>query len=89
MIPPEGYSDETDFSEESTLTKQIMSYVDRIANTYGYQKFLEFFLLVLPNWWTASANNWKARYSLLMFMSQLGENIEYPLTIKPFVDCGI
>ena len=89
MRPPEGYSDDTDFSEENTLTKQIMSYIDRIANIYEYSKFIEFFLQILPNWWAASGNNWKARYTLLKFMSQLGENLDYPLTIKSFIDCGI
>jgi hypothetical protein len=67
----------------------MMSYIDRIANKYTYPKFIEFFNSVLPSWWASSENDWKARYSLIMIMSQLGEDVEYPLTVKSFIDCGI
>lgn len=65
-----------------------MSYFDRIANTFTYPKFIQVFLSILPTWWESSENNWKARYCLVMIMSQFGENVEFPLTIKNFIECG-
>jgi hypothetical protein len=44
---------------------------------------------VLPGWFNSSDNDWKSRYTFIMIMSQLGEDIEYPLMIKNYVECGI
>ena len=65
-----------------------MSYFNRIAATYNYAKFNEFIIQLLPNWWERSESDWKLKFALLMVASQLGSEIEYPLTIKPFVDCA-
>lgn len=88
MKPFDGYVEENDFSEDQTLSKQIMSYFDRIASTYTYPLFNEFFSQILPSWWANSENNWNARYALLMIMSQFGENVEFPLTMGPFIECA-
>ena len=70
--PPEGYTEENDFSEDNCLTKQIMNYFDRIAQAYEYPKFNDFIIQFLPVWWQAAENDWKLNYSLLMVISQLG-----------------
>ena len=52
-----------------------MSYFDRIAFSYKYPKFIEFFNGVLSGWFNVSNNEWKTKYTLLMVISQLGEGI--------------
>lgn len=65
-----------------------MSYFNRLAANYTYPKFNEFIIQLLPSWWEKSENDWKHRYALLMVVSQFGSEIEYPLTVKPFIDCA-
>jgi hypothetical protein len=71
------------------MTKQFMSFFDRLASAYTYPKFIEFFNGVLPGWFSSSDYNWKSKYTLIMAMSQLGEGVDSPDAILPYVNCGI